>query len=272
MSDATVTRGGKSGFLSRGYPLFRNNISAMLRDRKTKLMISLCFLGMLIAVAIAVGAPELVDTPAKFAAEFTNIVRHLYFNIFVIFVALLLASSQIVDEKRNETMPYLLTRPIPRSEIFIHKYLSYLVVSFLILIGPVIGIFFILGAAAGGDAISTHADLLPAALFIMLVQCAYFGAIFITFGTYMDNPLFLGFIIAFGLSMIAQNPLLFGPNAGLLVPTYHIDILTLELMPYGTITEISNPASISAAGGAIIVMALLMFFLGLMKIRKKDFP
>lgn len=109
-------------------------------------------------------------------------------GVLITQVGLILSAMAIVGEKENGTMELLLTSPVPSWQIIIGKLLPYLFLSFwdifFVLMAAILifdlvpkgsllllmflSIFFIIGNLAGGLTISTYADTLQQAVYMVM--------------------------------------------------------------------------------------------------------
>src|SRR2546428_665850 len=62
----------------------------------------------------------------------------LFFQLVLIFVALVNASTLIRDEIEDNTLPYLLTRPISKPALIFYKYVAYLASALVLLVPPIV--------------------------------------------------------------------------------------------------------------------------------------
>src|SRR6266540_2504996 len=58
---------------------------------------------------------------------FQGLMVPLFLQVVLIFVTLVQAGSLVREEVEDETLPFLLTRPIPRPAIVLYKYMGYAV-------------------------------------------------------------------------------------------------------------------------------------------------
>src|SRR3989441_13376063 len=62
----------------------------------------------------------------------------LFLQVVLIFVTIVQAGSLIREEIEDDTLPYLLTRPISKPAIVLYKYLGYAVAMLVLLLPPVV--------------------------------------------------------------------------------------------------------------------------------------
>lgn len=136
------------------------------------------------------------------------------FPYFYTMTALIVGTNMYREEINEDTITYIMTKPLPRNFIFLQKYLAYLRISFLISLpslsvsywlAVVCSIFYDQGFDYGGEG-STFTSyfvisignwlLLVIGLLLLL---STLGVIFITTGLLLNRPLLINLFIGFGI-------------------------------------------------------------------------
>ena len=68
--------------IKRGIPLFNITLHRLVKDKKTKLIMFLAMLPLLIEVLVKVYNPSMLNSKDELAEGFTSMTRLLYFNLF----------------------------------------------------------------------------------------------------------------------------------------------------------------------------------------------
>ncbi len=134
---------------------------------------------------------------------------NIYFNIFLFFltsvVSLLVATGMYRDEINDETIVYIITKPVSRVKIFFEKYIAYIVIS-IVIVTPGILVYHIVGDIANRLYDKTFQLSVFFSLYNLFIEIMgmYFliiglGAVFITTGLWLKRPMLLNLIIAFGI-------------------------------------------------------------------------
>src|SRR5437879_7091558 len=96
-----------------------------------------------IAIAVLAAVPLLLTVGLALARVdsfgiqlFQILLIPLFFQLVLIFVALVNASTLIRDEIEDNTLPYLLTRPISKPALIFYKYVAYLASALVLLVPP----------------------------------------------------------------------------------------------------------------------------------------
>src|SRR5579872_4769333 len=108
--------------------LFLNALRELVRPAKLAAAILLAGLGVLLAVLARASADAGTFDPQ---ATFNAISSVLIFAYMVTILSLVLATGLIGQEVEAKTIPYLLTRPVPRWRILLAKYAAAVVVTTL---------------------------------------------------------------------------------------------------------------------------------------------
>jgi ABC-2 type transport system permease protein len=157
------------------WTLFRLTVSRQLRDRR------------LILVGVLFALPILLAGLARYFGESRDahmdeqvLIFYMIPNALVPLTALLYAPGMIQDEVEEQTLTYLLVRPLPRWSIYVAKLLATLLVTSL-----VVGIFTVATEAVifwgepdfGGEAVPRAFEIAGLQALALLAYCSLFGAL-----------------------------------------------------------------------------------------------
>ncbi len=159
--------------IKRGIPLFNITLQRLIKDKKTKLIIFLSLLPLLIVVLIKIYNPNMLDSKEELADEFTNLTRLLFFTLFFVLFAILEATSLINEESKNKTYSYLLIRSISRFDLVIYKYLAFLVLSFFVVSIPLICLYCLMASVVSVSAFFIHIELLFYFYWFFSLRCIW---------------------------------------------------------------------------------------------------
>lgn len=147
---------------------------------------------------------------------YLQVLELLHLRILLPLIALFYAAGVIADEKERGSLPYMLTRPVPRWLIPLTKFAaSFLVASLATVVGVVLTYLFLFGTTAEGGDIGFLTTPLLASLLTLFV----YGALFILLGVLVERPYLIGILIVLGWENVA--PLLV-PWVANLTLTQHI--------------------------------------------------
>lgn len=181
--------------------VFRHALVMMLRRK-----------GLLLAAALAL-SPVIVPLALAFLSSvafaedgsrvFVRLVEYVYFGAIAPLLALFFGCMIIGEDVESETIPYLLTRPLPRSAIVLGRFGAYLVVSSAILILS-IGMAFAactslgnLGFSAGTFGLLAHYEA------VAVMALLGYGTLALFLGSVMRHPVIVGILVIFGWQRLA---------------------------------------------------------------------
>jgi ABC-type transport system involved in multi-copper enzyme maturation permease subunit len=101
--------------------LFRWSLWDAMRPRKVGMMVLLALVGPFFALMLQLG-----DIGA--AAGYSLVVQSAVYQFSLVLLAIVFGCAVVAGEVTGRTIPYLLTRPVPRASIFIAKWLVAIIV------------------------------------------------------------------------------------------------------------------------------------------------
>lgn len=135
---------------------------------------------------------------------FQIVMMPLFLQVVLIFVTLVPATALIREEIDDNTLPFLLARPISKPAIALWKYVGYLAAVLLVLLPPLIAAYGITQAYAG-DAFTADLDVLGAFLAAASLGAAAYGAFFELLSVIVRRPLAAGLLFGFVWESIVGN-------------------------------------------------------------------
>ncbi len=106
--------------------LFRNTLRDLVRPGKLTAAVLLVAVAVILAVLTRANAASGEFDPA---ASYDRISSFLVFGYIIVILSLVHATGLIGQEIEQKTIPYLLTRPMPRWRILLAKYLAAVIVT-----------------------------------------------------------------------------------------------------------------------------------------------
>ena len=121
---APAERGGYANCLSAACG---HAVAMMLRRQRVILVAIICMLPVLLPLAIGfLSASDFADNGRQ---QFVRIAETIYLGVLTPLLALFFATMLIGEEAEGQTMPYVLTRAIPRSAWVLGRFLAYVLVT-----------------------------------------------------------------------------------------------------------------------------------------------
>lgn len=156
-------------------------------------------LALLCAAPLAWPAMELFEpgAGAKGGVGFVEILTGTYFPVINLIVALFVGCGAIGEEVDGKTLPYLLTRPVPRSALLIGRWLSSLVAAGALLAAAYVALYVATVAPMGAEALWLDLPILGWALVAMALSLVAYCALFLLLSVVVKWPLLVGLALVF---------------------------------------------------------------------------
>ncbi len=153
--------------------------------------------GLLAAVPLILTASLALARVASFnILLFQDLMVPLLLQVVLIFVTLVSATTLIREEIEDNTLPFLLTRPVSKPAIAAYKYVGYLLAVLVLLIPPLV-LAFAVTVGYSGDAFAADADVLSGFLLATVLGSAAYGAFFLFLSVLVRKPLAIGLLFGF---------------------------------------------------------------------------
>lgn len=170
--------------------LFRNTFRDLIRPGKLTAAALMIAVVLLLAVLMRASAKPGEFNPTQ---TYNTISGVFIFGFVLVILAVVFATGVIVQEIEQKTIPYLLTRPIPRWRILGAKYLAATAaVTATAWIADILAAAYLFGPAKLG------ATRLGQDMLILLVGAFAYSGLFVLLAALISRPLLVGLIYAFG--------------------------------------------------------------------------
>ncbi len=191
-----------SGYLNAMAGSAGHAVMLILRRRRFALVALVAFMPVVIPLAMAfLSRTQFADSGNEI---FVRLTEQLHIEVLAPLLALFFASMLVAEDIEMQTMPYILTRPIPRSAWVLGRFLAYLGVSFAIL-----GLSSVMTFAASSTlaklTLTNPEDLklLLHYLGVMLAALAAYGGLAVFLGAFTRRPIVYGVLLLYGWQRIA---------------------------------------------------------------------
>lgn len=208
-------RPARGGYISYFMASLGQMLLMMLRQNRLILVSIITMLPVTIPLAIA------FLSKSNFADEgnviFVRLMEEAHINTLAPLLALFFASMLVGEDVEMQTLPYVLTRPQPRSAWVMGRFTAYMLVAGTILLASILLCFLACTALSGLHA-GNRDDLMLMAQYVgvgMLALVSY-GAVAAWLGAYTKRPIVYGVLLLYGWQRFA-----------LLIPGL-IDFLTIQ--------------------------------------------
>lgn len=199
---------GRTPFWTAAVRVFDLSLGEMLWSRRTILLLLLVGAPVVLAVAIrllqAFGLPGMQVQGVRVAGPdlFGVMIWVLFIRFVVPVLGVFYGTALIADEVDDRTITYLFTRPIPRGAVLVGKYLAYLACTALITLPAVAVVYFVI-VPPGGSIAATFPKLVVD-LGLIAAGLAVYGSLFAFIGAWLNRPLIVGLVFAFGWEPIVM--------------------------------------------------------------------
>jgi len=198
---------------------------------------------------------------------FQDIMIPLFLQVVLIFVTLVNATALIREEIDDNTLPFLLTRPISKPAMVVYTYFGYLVAVLVVLIPPII-VAYGITEAYDGLAFTTDLDVLWGFLATTILGSAAYGALFLFISVSFRRPLAVGLLIGFiwesGVDSIPGDV----PKLSVI---HYLKTILKDVVAIGPLGGYSSDLSAGAAAGVLIALSITMVILSAFVFQQMEF-
>jgi ABC-type transport system involved in multi-copper enzyme maturation permease subunit len=205
--DAAARPAARPGARRRGFVdgvavTLRTTGLSLLRGRWRLALVAVACLVPLIAPGL-----ELVQrgSGARGAFGFVDTITAWSFARVNLVVALFLGNAAIGEEIDGRTLPYLLTRPVPRSALLVGRWLAAVVTAFVLLATTFLLVYLATVAPMGSEALVVDLPALGHALFGLAISLFAYCACFLLLSVVTRWSLLFGLALIFGWEEFATS-------------------------------------------------------------------
>jgi ABC-type transport system involved in multi-copper enzyme maturation permease subunit len=153
---------------------------------------------VLFAVIIVLLNPLISEEGIRVSSLFPQVSVFLYIHFLLPLTAIFVGTAVIGGEVDGRTLPYLLTRPIPRKSIVISKLLSGTAVTGVLFIISVALTYIILKQENGFSGLLKDIDIYLGTIGILFLGLVVYLPLFCLTGGILKRPVLLGLFFTFG--------------------------------------------------------------------------
>jgi ABC-2 type transport system permease protein len=201
---------------------------------------------------------------------FQTLMVPLFLQIVLIFVTLVDATALIREEIDDNTLPFLLTRPVSKPTVAVSKYAGYVIAALVLLLPPVVAAYGVTEVYAGSG-LGTDADVLGGFLAATALAAIAYGALFFFLSVVLRKPLTIGLLIGFVWESVVGSLPGSVPKLSLIYYLRSVLKGTIGVGPLsGFATDVSAPvAAAILLGFAVVMLVLAVFMFQNMEFRQK---
>ncbi len=188
---------------------------------------------------------------------FQQLMVPLFLQIVLVFVTLVSAMALVREEIDDNTLPFLLTRPVSKPAVAAAKYAGYLVAALAFLLPPVL-VSYAVTEAYAGSAVGTDADVLGGFLAATALGVLAYGALFYFLSVALRKPLMVGLLIGFVWeSIVGSLP----GSVPMLSLIFYLKSVIKGIVPVGPLTVFQTDVSAGWAAIVLVVFSVVMLVL-----------
>ena len=191
----------------------------------------------------------------------------LFLPIVLVFVTLVDATALIREEIDDNTLPFLLTRPVSKPFLAVSKYAGYLVAALVLLLPPVL-VSYAVTEAYAGTALGTDADVLTGFLAATALAVLAYGALFFFLSVALRKPLFVGLLIGFVWESVVGSLPGSVPKLSLI---YYLRSVLKGTIGVGPLSGFATDVSASVAAAILVAFAVVMVVLATFLFQSMEF-
>jgi ABC-2 type transport system permease protein len=172
------------------------------KARRTRFFFLLSFLPVAVSLAIKFNQIFSGRMARGNGYLFDNMIMLFYLQLIILILALFYGTSVCAEEVEGKTLPYLVTRPLPKAAIVLGKYGAYTIVMIgMVALGMVFS-FIVLNI----DRLLNPAiyRVLVRYLGVLILGIMAYTAMFTFLGSFMKRAIFFGLLFCFGWENVIQ--------------------------------------------------------------------
>ena len=198
---------------------------------------------------------------------FQDLMIPLFLQVVLIFVTLVNATALIREEIDDNTLPFLLTRPISKPALVAYKYVGYLI-AILVLVLPPVVVAYGVTEAYGGLGFTADADVLWGFLAVTILGTAAYGALFLFISVLVRRPLAVGLLIGFVWESVVDS---IPGDVPKLSVIHYLKTILKDVVAIGPLGGYSSDLSAGAAAGVLIALSITMVILSAFVFQQMEF-
>ena len=253
---------GIGAALRKGWVVTRLTIRYLVSTRRGMVTLALAWLPLLLTGGLA-----LARVPSFGILLFQQLMLPLFLQVALVFVTLVSTTALIREEIDDNTLPYLLTRPVSKPTLAVSKYAGYLVAGLAFLLPPVV-VSYVVTEGYVGAGLGADVDVLEGFLAATALGVLAYGALFYFLSVVLRKPLMVGLLIGFVWeSVVVALP----GSIPKLSLTYYLRSVLGGMIAVGPYT--GNPDYVSAAVAVtvLVVFSVAMLVLSALAFQSMEF-
>ena len=234
----------------------------LLMTRRAIATALLALVPLIIALSLAAARVATFDI-----LLFQSLMIPLFLQVVLIFVTLVNATALVREEIDDNTLPFLLTRPISKPALVGYKYIGYLVAVLVVLVPPIIAAYAVT-EAYGGLAFATDLDVLWGFLTTTVLGSAAYGALFLFISVLVRRPLAGGLLIGFVWESVVDSIPGDVPKISVI---HYLKTILKDVIPVNPLGGYRTDISAGAAAGILVAVSIALVILAAFVFQQMEF-
>lgn len=234
----------------------------LLTTRRAIATVLLALVPVIIAFSLAAGRVARFDI-----LLFQDIMIPLFLQVVLIFVTLVNATALIREEIDDNTLPFLLTRPISKPALIAYKYLGYLIAVLVVLVPPMI-LAYGVTEAYSGVGFGTDLDVLGGFLAATILGSAAYGALFLFISVLVRRPLAVGLLIGFVWESVVDS---IPGDVPKLSVIHYLKTILKDVIAINPLAGYRTDVSAGAAAGILVAVSIALILLAAFVFQQMEF-
>ena len=270
-------RPARAGYANAVLGSAAHAVTMIMRRKRFALAAIIAFMPVLIPLALA------FLSKAAFADEgnviFVRLCEQLHMPVLAPLLALFFASMLVAEDIETQTIPYVLTRPLPRSAWVLGRFLAYLAVATSIL-GLSITMTFAASATLSKLSLTNTNDLILLGHYILVALAALtaYGSLAVFLGVFTKRPIVYGVLLLYGWQKIAM---IIPGVVDFLTITKYVEALYPALATQRNVVEVQTALgtfqktvfAVSATRAVVMILLVTAVFLvsSIVAVRRREY-
>jgi len=248
--------------MRKAWVLVSLTIRYTLSTRRGFAIAGLAAVPVILALSLAVA-----NVPAFDIVLYQILMVPLFLQVVLIFVTIVPSTALVREEIEDNTIPYLLTRPVSKPAIAGWKYAGYLATAVALLLPP-LAISYAITQLSAGDPLSSDLDVLYAFSLAAVLGAAAYGAFFLFLSLLVRRPLAVGLLFGFVWESIVS---LLPGNVPLLSIIHYLKSIIKGIVPLGPLAGYPTDLSALQASAVLIAFAVGTMVVSMIFIQNMEF-
>ncbi|PCJ66219.1 MAG: hypothetical protein COA73_01215 [Candidatus Hydrogenedentota bacterium] len=251
-------------------------ITMMIRQKRIILATLICFLPVAIPVMMVFFSRD--PYAQEGLTTFINLITKVHIQVLCPLLALFFATMLIGQDVESQTIPFILTRPIPRSAWILGRYFAFLCIAGGIM---ATSIFLTFGASTALEGLAVNAgDLKLATHFVGTAGMSLigYGALMMFLGAVSKRPIIIGVVIIYGWQPIANvipgliDFFTLKKYVDTLLPSLAEHLMTTKFdTTMGEFSKLAYEVSPTQAAIALLIIAAAFIMLSVVTVRFRQY-